>query len=400
MTVGIDIDYLGQAEAMRSELVACRRDLHQHPELAFEEVRTAAIVAQELASLGLEVQTGVGKTGVVAILEGEADGPTVLVRADMDALPIEEANQTDYVSQTPGKMHACGHDGHTAIALGVAKLLSGYRDQMAGRVKFVFQPAEEIAGGARAMIDDGVLENPRADVGLGLHLWNDLPLGRIGMTAGGLMAGSSIFSIKITGRGGHGAQPQMTVDPVVCAAQIITALQTILSRNVDPADTGVISVTKVRAGETHNVIPQTAELTGTMRAFKTEVRDLMTHRMEEIVDGVAAAMGCSAEFDIRHLTIPVVNDQDVIDRLKEKFAQVVGEDRLDHEVRLMVGEDVSYLMQDVPSLFFLVGSGNAERGLNYGHHHPRFDFDEDALPLGVALLSAAVGEYVFRGHTG
>lgn len=381
---------------MRDELVARRRDLHQHPELAFEEVRTAGIVAQELSNLGLEVQTGVGKTGVVAILEGDSDGPTVLVRADMDALPIEEANQTDYISQTSGKMHACGHDGHTTIALGVARLLSGYRSQMAGRVKFVFQPAEEIASGARAMIDDGVLENPRPDVGLGLHLWNDLPLGTIGMTTGGLMAGSSIFSIDITGRGGHGAQPQLTVDPVVCAAHIITALQTILSRNVDPAATGVISVTRVRAGEAHNVIPQTAELTGTMRTYSTEVRDLMVRRMQEIATGVASAMNCTAEVEVRHLTIPVINDPEVGATLSRKFAQMVGEDKLDHDIRLMVGEDVSYLMQDIPGMFFLVGSANAERGLNYGHHHPRFDFDEDALPLSVALLSAAVGEYVFR----
>ncbi len=381
---------------MRDELVARRRDLHQHPELAFEEVRTAGIVAQELSNLGLEVQTGVGKTGVVAILEGDSDGPTVLVRADMDALPIEEANQTDYISQTSGKMHACGHDGHTTIALGVARLLSGYRSQMAGRVKFVFQPAEEIASGARAMIDDGVLENPRPDVGLGLHLWNDLPLGTIGMTTGGLMAGSSIFAINITGKGGHGAQPQLTVDPVVCAAHIITALQTILSRNVDPAATGVISVTRVRAGEAHNVIPQTAELTGTMRAYSTEVRDLMVRRMQEIATGVASAMNCTAEVDVRHLTIPVINDPEVGATLSRKFAQMVGEDKLDHDIRLMVGEDVSYLMQDIPGMFFLVGSANAERGLNYGHHHPRFDFDEDALPLSVALLSAAVGEYVFR----
>lgn len=381
---------------MRDELVARRRDLHQHPELAFEEVRTAGIVAQELSNLGLEVQTGVGKTGVVAILEGDSDGPTVLVRADMDALPIEEANQTDYISQTSGKMHACGHDGHTTIALGVARLLSGYRSQMAGRVKFVFQPAEEIASGARAMIDDGVLENPRPDVGLGLHLWNDLPLGTIGMTTGGLMAGSSIFAINITGKGGHGAQPQLTVDPVVCAAHIITALQTILSRNVDPAATGVISVTRVRAGEAHNVIPQTAELTGTMRTYSTEVRDLMVRRMQEIATGVASAMNCTAEVEVRHLTIPVINDPEVGATLSRKFAQMVGEDKLDHDIRLMVGEDVSYLMQDIPGMFFLVGSANAERGLNYGHHHPRFDFDEDALPLSVALLSAAVGEYVFR----
>ncbi|HEX2622224.1 MAG TPA: amidohydrolase [Phototrophicaceae bacterium] len=389
------IDYMGQAQAVRDELIARRRDLHVHPELAFQEIRTAGIVAKALSDLGLEVQTGVGKTGVVAVLEGDKDGPTVLVRADMDALPIIEANKTDYVSIESGKMHACGHDGHTSIALGVAKLFVQHRDQIAGRIKFVFQPAEEIAGGALAMIEDGVLENPRPDVSLGLHLWNNLPLGTIGVAEGPTMAGSSIFKITITGHGGHGAQPQMTADPIVCAAQMITALQTIVSRNVNPADTAVVSVTMVRAGDTHNVIPQQAELTGTMRAFKTEVRDLVTRRMEEIVRNISLAMGCKAEFDIQHLTIPVVNHPEVTAKLRAKFAEMVGDEKLDPEARTMGGEDMAYLMNDIPGMFFFVGSANSQRGLDYGHHHPRFDFDEEALPLGMALLSAAIGEYVF-----
>jgi amidohydrolase len=389
------IDFMAEAQAMREELVARRRDLHQHPEIAFEEVRTAGIVAQTLSELGLEVQTGVGKTGVVAMLDGEKDGPTVLVRADMDALPIKEENAVDYVSTVSGKMHACGHDGHTSIALGVAKLLVKHKDKIAGRVKFVFQPAEEVAGGAQAMIKDGVLNDPRPDVSLGLHLWNNLPLGRIGVAEGPVMAGSSIFRIGIKGRGGHGAQPQMTVDPVVCAAQVITALQTIVSRNVDPSDTAVVSVTMVRAGDAHNVIPQSAELTGTMRAFKTEVRDFVTRRMQEIAQGVCAAMGCEAEFEIQHLTIPVVNRPEIAAKLRPKFAEIVGDDNLDANARTMGGEDMAFLMDDIPGMFFFVGSANAERGLNYGHHHPRFDFDEEALPLSVALLSAAVGEYIF-----
>lgn len=388
------IDFKAEAAAMREELIARRRDLHQHPELAFEEVRTAGIVAQALSDLGLEVQTGVGKTGVVAMLDGDQDGPTVLVRADMDALPINEENSTDYISGVSGKMHACGHDGHTAIGLGVAKLLSKHKDKLAGRVKFVFQPAEEIAGGALAMIQDGVLQSPRPDVSIGLHLWNNMPLGRLGVAEGPVMAGSSMFKVSITGRGGHGAQPQMTVDPVVCAAQVITALQTIVSRNVNPSDTAVVSVTMVRAGDAHNVIPQSAELTGTMRAFKTEVRDLVTQRMREIVDGVCTAMGCQSEFDIKHSTIPVVNHPEVAAKLRPKFAEMVGTANLDLEARTMGGEDMAYLMDDIPGMFFFVGSANEERGLNFGHHHPRFDFDEEALPLSVALLAAAVSEYL------
>lgn len=388
------IDYKAEAEALRDELIALRRDLHRHPETAFEEIRTAGIVAESLRELGLEVQPGVGKTGVVAVLEGANDGPTVLMRADMDALPIQELNEREYASQTPGKMHACGHDGHTAIALSVARILNKYRDQMAGRVKFVFQPAEEVAGGAKAMIADGVLESPRPDVSLGLHLWNIMPLGVVGVADGPTMAGSSTFTITLQGRGGHGAQPHITIDPVVAAAQLVTAFQTIVARNVNPADTGVISVTQIHTGDTHNVIPQTAVLNGTLRAFRTEVRDMMTERMEQITAGISQAMGVESVFEMNHLTIPVVNNAEVGAKLRARFAAVPGVDRLDESARTMGGEDMAFLMDDVPGFFFFVGSANSERGLDYGHHHPRFDFDEEALPLGAALLAAAVGEYV------
>lgn len=390
------IDYFAEANALKEELIACRRDLHQFPELAFEEYRTAGIVAETLKGLGLEVQTGVGKTGVVAVLDGATDGPTVLVRADMDALPVYEENSTEYISHAEGKMHACGHDGHTAIGLGVAKVLTKYRDQIAGRIKFVFQPAEEIAGGAKAMIADGVLQDPRPDVSLGLHLWNVLPVGEIGVADGPTMAGSSDFKITITGRGGHGAQPHSTIDPVVCAAQMVTAFQSIVARNVNPADTAVVSVTTIHTGHAHNVIPSYAEMTGTLRAFKVEVRDLISRRLEEVARGIAQAMGCEVEVKINHLTIPVVNNPEVGARVRKKFAGLVGEEHLRLDTRTMGGEDMAFFMDDIPGMFFFVGSANDERGLNYGHHHPRFDFDEDALPVGVALLTAAVGEYVFN----
>lgn len=388
------IDFAQEAEALRDELIARRRDFHRHPEIAFEEVRTAGIVAQALAELGMEVQTGVGKTGVVAVLDGAKDGPTVLVRADMDALPINEANTVEYASQTPDRMHACGHDGHTAIALGVAKLWAKHRDRIAGRVKFVFQPAEEIGQGAQAMIDDGALSNPRPDVSVGLHLWNSLPVGVIGAADGPTMAGSSIFKITINGRGGHGASPNQTLDPVVCAAQMVTAFQSIVARNVDPLDTAVVSVTTIHAGDAHNVIPQSAELTGTLRAYSVAVRDLITRRLHEIAQGIASAMGCTAEVTVRHITIPVVNHPEVGARLRARFAQMPGVSRIDLNTRTMGGEDMSCFMDDIPGMFFFVGSANPERGLDYAHHHPRFDFDEEALPLGVALLAAAVGEYV------
>jgi amidohydrolase len=391
------IDFKAEAEALRDEMIAMRRDFHMHPETAFEEVRTAGIVAERLTELGLEVQTGIGKTGVVAILDGAADGPTVLVRADMDALPIHEANTADYISGTANKMHACGHDGHTAIGLAVAKMLSSHKDEIKGRIKFVFQPAEEVGQGAMAMIKDGALDNPKPDVSVGLHLWNSLPVGDLGVADGPTMAGSSTWSATLTGKGAHGAAPHMSIDPVVAAAHVVTALQTIVARNVNPTDTAVVSVTQIHTGDTHNVIPQTATLVGTMRAFKIDVRDLVTTRMEAIITGVAASLGCEATFQMDHRTIPLVNNPDVGARLRPVFERMEGVKRLDLDERTMGGEDMSFFMDTVPGMYFFVGSANEARGLNYGHHHPRFDFDEDALPLGAALLAAAVAEYVIPG---
>ncbi len=388
------IDFKTEAEALRDELVARRRDFHRHPELGFEEVRTAGIVADELARLGMEVQTGVGRTGVVALLEGDQDGPTVLVRADMDALPIQEENTSEYASTVPGKMHACGHDGHTAIALGVARLLSQHRSQIAGRVKFVFQPAEEIAGGAKAMVADGVLRDPRPDVSVGLHLWNGMPLGKLGVADGPVMAGSSEFTLKITGKGGHAASPHLTIDPVVCAAHVITAFQTIASRSINPLDSAVVSAAYLRAGTAFNVIPQDVEVRGTIRIFRREVRDLVERRMHEISQGIAGAMGCTAELYINHQLLPVVNHPEVGARLRGLFQQFVGDEGLDMTERTMGAEDVGLLMDDIPGMYFFLGAKVPDQEVYYGHHHPKFDFDENALPLGVALLSAAVAEYV------
>lgn len=388
------IDFKAQAQGMRDELIARRRDFHRHPELAFEEVRTAGIVAQELNNLGMEVQTGVGKTGVIAVLEGAHDGPTVLMRADMDALPINEANETEFNSETAGKMHACGHDGHTAIMLGVAKLLSGYRDQMAGRIKFVFQPAEEVGRGALAMVNDGALTSPRPDVTLGLHLWNSMPLGKIGIASGSTMAGASIFTIQLTGKGAHAAAAHQGIDPIVAASHIVTALQSIVSRNVDAMETAVVSVTYIRAGEAYNVVPQTAEMRGTFRFFTHEIRDLVAGRIQSIVENVARALGCEATIDIQHLTKPVINHPEVTERMKQIFTPILGADALDPTTRTMGSEDVSEFMDDIPGLYFFLGAKDETADAYYGHHHPRFSIDENALPLGVELLSAAVAEYV------
>ena len=393
------IDWMSRAQAMRDELVARRRDLHRHPELAFEEVRTAGIVAQELGALGLEVATGVGKTGVVGILDGTRDGPTVMVRCDMDALPVLEANQADYISQIPGKMHACGHDGHTAIGLGLARMFSEQREKLVGRIKFVFQPAEELALGAQAMIDDGVLANPAPDVCLGLHLRNDLPVGEVGLTPGPAMSSADDWRMTIRGAGGHGALPEQARDPIVAGAQIVTALQTIVSRNVSALDTAVVSVTTFHSGETTNVIPPEAVLTGTFRAYLPETRELIGRRLREIATGIAAALQCKADIEFFQLTPPLFNDPAVVNRLLEAFRQVDTPRSLqwlDH-VRWMAAEDMALFLQKVPGVYMFVGSADKARQLDYPHHHPRFDFDEDALPIGAGLLATAIAAYVLPG---
>lgn len=392
------IDWMANAQAMRDELIARRRDFHIHPETAFEEFRTAGIVANELNTLGLEVMTGIGKTGVVGILEGSQDGPTVLVRCDMDALPVIEANSTEYISQTPGKMHACGHDGHTAIALSVVKMFAAHREKIAGRIKFVFQPAEEIGQGARAMIDDGVLNAPVPEVCLGLHLWNGLSLGEVSVTEGAAMAGVSDWDITVRGRGGHGAIPETTADPIVAASQIVGALQTIVSRNVSGLDTAVVSCTMFHAGDAHNVIPPEAKLAGTFRTYRKEVTDLVTRRMHEIATGIATALGCEADVNTVELLPPMTNHPSSNKRVREVFSRVNTPIPITWKdsTRTMAAEDMGLFLERVPGTYFFVGSANTARGLDYMHHHPRFDFDEDALPIAAGLLASAVADYVIH----
>ncbi len=373
-------------------LSALRRDLHSHPELGFQEFRTAGIVARELSGLGLEVSTGVGKTGVVGVLEGGRPGKTVLARFDMDALPVTEQTGAAYASQTPGVMHACGHDGHVSIGLTVARMLSDVRGELAGRVKFVFQPAEEGQGGAAAMIADGVLENPRPDLALALHLWNEKPVGWVAIVPGPLFAGGDTFHVRLEGIGGHAALPDQTVDPVLAAAQVVTALQSIVSRNVSPFEASVLSVTRIQAGEAFNVIPPYAELTGTLRTFKPEVRERMVKRFEQVVRGVAEGMGCEAALQIDEVTPPVKNDPEAARRLARMAERDFPDLDLDTGYQSMVSEDMAYILQKAPGVMMLVGSANPEKGLTFGHHHPRFDFDERALSVGAALMAQSILE--------
>jgi amidohydrolase len=329
------------------------------------------------------------------MLEGAHDGPTVLVRADMDALPIIEEIQTPFTSENPGKMHACGHDGHTAIGLGVAKLLTARRDEIAGRIKFVFQPAEEVIGGAKAMVADGVLKDPRPDYTVGLHLWNSKPVGWVGLADGAVMAGGAIFTIRINGKGSHAASPHTGVDPVVCAAQIVTAFQTIVSRSVDPLESIVVSVTTLKAGDgAFNIIPQFAELRGTVRFYKADVLEMVIERMREIVNNIAAAMRCTAEVDITLGVNPVANNPVVASKLRDVFTPIIGADNIDLAERTMGAEDVGQFMMDIPGAYFFVGAQDMTQEAYYGHHHPKFSIDENALPLAAALLSSAVAAYV------
>ncbi|MFW6068790.1 MAG: M20 metallopeptidase family protein [Chloroflexota bacterium] len=370
-----------------------RRDLHRHPELGFQERRTAGIVARELGQLGMKVQTGVGQTGVVGLLSGERPGLTVLLRFDMDALPVREENDVDYRSQEDGRMHACGHDGHVAIGLGVAQLLARRRRDIAGTLKFVFQPAEEGLGGAFAMIADGVLENPRPDVALALHLWNHLPLGQVRVTPGPCMASSSIFTLTVKGKGGHGAAPHKAVDPVLAAAHIVAALQSIVSRNIDPLESVVVTVGQFSAGSSFNVIPERAELKGTVRSYDADTHRLIYRRILEMARNMATAFGCEAGMETVAIVPAVVNDPQVVDVVRAASAGVVGVENVVGG-RDMASEDMGQILEEIPGCYFFIGSRNEEAGYHHPHHHPRFDFDERALVTGVATMAAAAGRYV------
>lgn len=388
--------YLDQAQELFTYTQGMRRDFHRHPELGFQEVRTAGIVADELNALGLHVTTGIAETGVVALIEGSQPGPVALLRFDMDALPITEQTGAQYASQNPGVMHACGHDGHTAIGLTVARLLHSRRQELSGTVKLVFQPAEEGLGGAERMVDEGVLEDPRPDVALALHLWNEEPVGWLGISPGPLMAAAERLELRLTGKGGHGATPHLAVDPVLASAHVITALQSVVARNVSPLKTAVVSVTTIHGGEAFNVIPPQVEMQGTVRTFEPEVRQNVLVRIRELVESTAGAFGCQAQVELLPLTPAVINDPQVTARLQSVVPGVLPSSQMDVGSRTMVSEDMAFIMQEIPGCFILLGSSNAEKGLDTPRHHPRFDFDERALPQGAALMAAATAEFLSK----
>jgi amidohydrolase len=389
---------LQEANALHDRLVAWRRDVHMHPEPGLREWRTAGLVAAELERLGYQVRTGIAETGVVAAMLGPRPGLVVLLRFDMDCLELQEANDVPYRSRHDGLMHACGHDGHVAIGLGVATLLARHRLEFSGTVKLMFQPGEERLNGADLMIADGALEDPRPDIALAAHLWNDEPLGRVGVTAGPVMAAAASWECHIRGRGGHGAMPHQTADPIVAAAQVILAWQTIVSRNVAPLEAAVVSVGSIHGGDAFNIIPGEVTLGGTIRSFDAEAMDAIRRRFEEIAVQVSAALGCTAEVSLKPLTPVLFNDPEVTATVRRVAAGLVGEDNLS-AVRVMGSEDMSFVNAQIPGCFVFVGSRNEDAGLAHPHHSPHFDFDEGALPVAVALLVAAALEYLAPGMT-
>ncbi len=379
------------------ELIALRRDLHEHPELAFEEVRTSGMVAQRLRSLGLEVQMNVAKTGVIGLLRGGASQPgakTIAIRADIDALPIHELNEIDYRSQVDGKMHACGHDGHTAIALAVATLLSKRRAELNGNVKFLFQPAEERFSGAKPMVEEGAMEG--VDGILGLHLISTYPLGRVGVRAGTVFASADRFVFTVHGKGGHAAEPDKAVDPIVIAAHMITALQTLISRETSPFSPAVVTIGLVHAGTAFNIIPETAVLQGTLRAFSQEHRAKLLRRMQALTSGLASAMGGSCEVELFDGCPPCTNDAAMTAVVHKAAVASVGEQAVDsgEDIMRTASDDMAYFLNAAPGCYFVVGAHNKEKGGAYPHHHPRFTIDEDALRVGVEVLTRAALEFL------
>lgn len=393
MSVGTSVDLNQLASQIKEEVITWRRQMHQNPELSFHEEKTAQFVYETLESFGNLELSRPTKTSVVARLIGSHPGKTLAIRADMDALPIQEENTLEFASTNPGVMHACGHDGHTAILLGTAKILSGLKDQIKGEVRFFFQHAEEIfPGGAEEMVQAGVMDG--VDLVIGTHLWSPLEKGKVGVVYGSMMAAPDAFYITVNGKGGHAALPHQTIDSIAVAAQVVTNLQHIVSRNTDPLDNLVISVTQFIGGTTHNVIPGSVQICGTVRSFNASLRETIPGKMERIVKGITDAHEANYEFNYQFGYRPVINNDEVTSVIEETVREVFGEEALDLMRPNMGGEDFSAYMEKAPGCYFYVGAGNAEQGITYPHHHARFTIDEDALEIGVKTFIHAAFKFL------
>lgn len=377
------------------DMIAWRRHLHRHPELSYHEEQTSAYIAQQLAGFGMEVKRGVGGYGVVGELTGSKPGPKVALRADMDALPIQDEKSCGYSSTVPGVMHACGHDGHVAALLGAAQWLSEQREQIAGSVRFIFQPAEELSpGGAAPMIAEGVLDD--VDVIYGAHLWTPFPVGRVFTRSGPVMAAADEFVMDVIGRGGHGGLPHETVDSVVVASHLVVNLQSIVSRNLNPVEPSVISVGSFHGGTGFNVIAERTSLNGTVRTFSPELRVQAQARVEKVTADTCSMFEASYKLDYKLGYPPVVNHKEETERVFRVGRLTFGEDRVQESPLIMAGEDFSFYLEKVPGCFFFVGAGNPEQGITAPHHHPRFDIDERAILQSARLLAELAADWLIR----
>lgn len=395
LPTNVDVSELRlEIRSLQNQLVTWRRYLHQRPELGFQEELTANFVTQKLTEWGIKHQKGIAKTGIVAIIDSGKPGPVLAIRADMDALPIQELNDVSYKSLHDGKMHACGHDGHTSIALGTAYYLANHLHSFQGVVKIIFQPAEEGPGGAKPMIEEGVLQNPDVDAIIGLHLWNNLPLGTMGVRSGALMAAVETFNCTIQGKGGHGAMPHQTVDAIVVTSQVVNALQTIVSRNVNPIDSAVVTVGKFQAGNAHNVIADSAKISGTVRYFNPAYDGFFRQRIEEVIAGICQSYGANYDLDYYFQYPPVINNPEITELVRSVALSLIETPAgIVPECQTMGAEDMSFFLQAVPGCFFFLGSANSAKNLTYPHHHPCFDFDETALGLGVEMFVRCVEKF-------
>ena len=378
------------SQHLQPQLIEWRRDFHQHPEIGFKEIRTSQRIAQVLEDLDYKPIRGIAETGLIAHIQGHRLKPRILLRFDMDALPIQETRKSEYRSKNDGVMHACGHDGHMAIGLGVATILREFQGKLPGSVVLLFQPAEEGLGGARRMLEERVLLQADPDYALGMHIWNEKPLGWLGLTPGPSMAGADSFNITIQGKGGHGAQPHLAHDPILAAAHLVTALQAIVSRRVDPLQSAVLSITQFEGGDAFNVIPDQVNVRGTIRTFSMETRQLIIEEMHRMADHHAKSFNCQADLEIQEITAPLVNEPSLARLLVERFRALMPSLQIDDDYRVMGSEDMACFLAQVPGCYFFIGSANSKQGLDSAHHNPHFDFDESVLHQAVYLCVQAV----------
>ncbi|MGQ9693850.1 MAG: M20 metallopeptidase family protein [Thermodesulfobacteriota bacterium] len=388
------MDFKTKIAEMKDWLIEIRRTIHMYPELGFEEVKTSQLVAQWLEKFGLEVKTGIAQTGVVGLLKGAKPGKTVAIRADMDALPIEEANDIPYRSQIKGKMHACGHDAHTTILLGVARFFSSLGEQIKGNIKWIFQPAEEGGGGGKVMADAGVLENPKVDAIFGAHVYPDLNIGQVGIHEREGLAATDRFIIKLLGKGGHGAYPHLCKDPILAAGHMITQIHSIVSRNVPPLESAVITIGKISGGSAFNIIPDDVELIGTVRSLTPQVREILKNRLEEEVQGIARSFDIDYKFTFNYGYPALINDPTMSRLVADVCVRGFGKNSVVYVKPSMGGEDFAYYLQKVPGAFFRLGVRNEQKGIVQTFHNANFNIDEDVLPFGVEVFVRIINEFL------